>query len=161
VSNWSPVGSGVEVGVRCFAGSGVLPGTPADTKFTLTFVGGNTLIGSSFAFTANGMMGAYLWANNATAASYTPDLNYQWTDSIYIPQVSTVTRTGIGAYSAQVGALGLVQTHVQVTAYGSGSEHCKLAGWNSSGVEVRCFDSAGRSVDTRFTLSVIGYWSGL
>jgi hypothetical protein len=160
LATWSPLVSGVEVNVRCFAGSGVLPGTPADTKFTLTFVAWNSLIGSIFPFGANGYMGTYLWADNPTSASYTPSLTYQWSDSLYSPQVATVNRSGIGAYSVQFGATGLERTHVQVTAYGTGSEHCKLAGWDYSSIEVRCFDSAGHSVDTRFTLAFVGYWSG-
>ncbi len=102
---------------------------------------------------------AYAWANNPTAAAYTPSLMYSYNSS---GGPITVTRAGVGRYSvkfAGLGGNGIAGGHVQVTAYGPGSETCKVQNWASAGadfvVNVRCFRSPGASLDTRYTILVI------
>jgi hypothetical protein len=45
---------------------------------------------------------------------------------------------------------------VQVTAFGAGSDHCKVGAWSTSGdavtVDVRCFDTSGTPSDSLFSL---------
>lgn len=102
---------------------------------------------------------AYAWANNPTAAAYTPSLIYSYNSS---GGLITITRAGIGRYSvkfAGLGGNGIAGGHVQVTAYGQGSETCKVVNWASGGadfvVNVQCFGSPGTPVDTRYTILVI------
>jgi hypothetical protein len=154
-SNWSPVGSAQEVQVRCFTSSG----TPVDTRFTLTYVAENSLIGGSAAPSPlPGTSGSYVWANQSTLASYTPSLSYQWDD---FGGTNTVTRSGVGAYAVHFTNHALHWGNVQVTAYGDGSEHCKVAFWNTSdGAQVRCFNSSGLPVDTRFVVALLDNWQG-
>jgi hypothetical protein len=160
VSNWSPVGSDILVSVRCLTGgTATLPsGFPADAAFTLTYVEGNSLIGGG---AGPNEVAAYLWANQPASAMYVPQLNYQWNDFMgtfaSLGGPSTVTRVGAGHYEVHLDASTLfLSVHVQVTAYGTGPEHCKLTGWmTATDVEVRCFDGSGHSADSRFTMAYI------
>lgn len=101
----------------------------------------------------------YAWANNPTAATYTPSPIYSYNSS---GGPITITRAGVGRYSvkfAGLGGNGVAGGHVQVTAYGPGSETCKVENWASGGadfvVNVRCFRSPGAPLDTRYTILVI------
>lgn len=103
----------------------------------------------------------YVWANNPTSASYTPSTTYSHNSS---GGTITITRSSIGRYAvrfAGLGGSGTAGGHVQVTAYGGGSETAKVANWGSSGtdfiVNVRCFNSSGTPVDTRYTVLVNWY----
>src|SRR5712691_4781696 len=100
---------------------------------------------------------AYLWADQPTSPSYTPPLAYQFNSSA---ATNTVVRTGVGAYTAMLPYLGAIAGTVHVTAYGTGSEACKVASWspgypfvNTQWVNVRCFTSAGVPADARFTMT--------
>jgi hypothetical protein len=66
---------------------------------------------------------AYLLADQPTSSSYTPPLAYQFNSS---GATNTVVRTGVGAYTATLPFLAAYTGHVQVTAYGTGSERCKV-----------------------------------
>jgi hypothetical protein len=98
----------------------------------------------------------YVWANQPTAASYTPSTAYQTNSS---GAVNTITRSGTGVYAVRFPNIGASAGMVHVTAYGGGSENCKVANWGPSGavqiVNVRCFNSAGSPVDTSFTASYV------
>jgi hypothetical protein len=100
----------------------------------------------------------FVWADNSTAASYTPSTTYSYNSS---GGTITIERTGTGVYRvrfAGLGGHGKAGGHVQVTAYGAGSETAKVQSWNSSGadfiVNVRCFDRVGSPIDTRYTVFV-------
>lgn len=100
----------------------------------------------------------FVWAHNPTAASYTPSATYAHNSA---GGPITVTRSAAGQYAvrfAGLGGQGMAGGHVQVTAYGPGSEHCKVQSWGSFGADfvanVRCFTAAGASVDTRYTVLV-------
>ena len=100
----------------------------------------------------------FAWANNPSAASYTPSTLYSFNSS---GGPITVTRSGAGAYAVRFAALGgngLAGGNVQVTAYGSGADACKVASWASGGadfvVNVRCFSSAGAAADAMYTVLV-------
>jgi hypothetical protein len=159
VANWSPSGSTQQVNVRCFTSTG----TPVDTLFTMTYVDDINLIGGASLFGAGGTgapgpTGAYVWANQPTTASYAPALSYQWND---FGGTNTITRSGVGLYSVQFAGQTLSEGDVQVTAYGYGSEYCKVAYWTQgAGVQVRCFSSAGVPVDTYFTVTFLSWFQG-
>jgi hypothetical protein len=112
------------------AGYGTYPSTPGDT---------NEL--------------AYLWSNQLTG-TFTPAPAYQWSTS---GQLGQVTRAALGRYDVTLTGLPEVGGSVLVTAYGTGSEYCKVNYWYSTGAdtvaEVLCFDNDGKPVDTLFSLS--------
>jgi hypothetical protein len=101
----------------------------------------------------------YVWADNATSASYTPNTTYSFNSS---GGPIAITRSGIGAYAVKFSGLGGGSSsggNVQLTAYGSGSGSCKVASWSSSGTDfianVRCFNSTGSPVNTQYAISVV------
>jgi hypothetical protein len=142
VGSWDPSGSTQQVHVQCFTSGGA----PVDTLFTMTY---------AYPRSAARPM-AFLWADQPTAATYTPSLSYQFNSS---GATNTVRRMGVGTYTALLPNLGAATGHVQVTAYGPGSERCKVGSWDPSGstqqVHVQCFTSAGMLVDTRFTMTYV------
>jgi hypothetical protein len=156
VENWGPIATTQNVRVRCFDSSG----SAVDTRFTLTYVIENSLIGgAACCFPDPGESGSYVWADNPTAPSYTPSLSYQWDD---FGGVNTVDRLGVGRYAVRFTNHSLSWGHVQVTAYGEGSEHCKVESWTTAtGALVRCFDAAGRAVDARFDIAFLDRYQGL
>jgi hypothetical protein len=148
VESWSSDGVDLSVFVHCHATSNpdfIANGddTSANTRFTVSYVRRSG---------APGLLGGYVWANNPAAASYTPSLTYQWNSS---GGAITIDRTGVGAYTVTVPGQDFTGGTVQVTAYGSGSEHCKVYSWNhvddEQHLNVRCFTSDGAPTDTRFT----------
>jgi hypothetical protein len=97
----------------------------------------------------------YVWADQPTAASYTPSTAYQRNQT---GALNTIRRLGVGYYQVIFENLGVYYGGtVDVTAYGAGPEECKVQNWGPSladmNVYVRCFDAAGAAVDTRFTAS--------
>ncbi|HEY1368425.1 MAG TPA: hypothetical protein VGF23_14985 [Gaiellaceae bacterium] len=97
----------------------------------------------------------YVWANSPASPSYTPSTTYQRNST---GALNTITRSGVGAYLVKFSNLGIYYGGtVNVTAYGSGSETCKVLSWGpvlaDMNVGVRCFDAAGNPVDAMFTAS--------
>jgi hypothetical protein len=96
----------------------------------------------------------YVWADQPTAASYTPMAAYQRNST---GASNTVTRQGVGAYTVRFPHLGSLGGTVNVTAYGSTGHLCKVGSWNPSGVDqlvsVRCFTNTGAAADSWFTAS--------
>ena len=97
---------------------------------------------------------AFVYANNPKAASYTPDTKYSFNPDD--GQVR-IKRSGVGTYDVRFDRVLPDQAaggNVQVTAYGPGSETCKVASWRSGNggfsAAVRCFNAQGRPADTRF-----------
>lgn len=100
---------------------------------------------------------AYVFANNATAASYTPSTSYSWNGNRGNP---TVTRSAVGTYQVRfpgLAALGDERGCVEITPYGALPVRAKVFNWgNSAGdtvVNVRCFDMTGQPTDSRFICS--------
>jgi hypothetical protein len=142
VASWGPSGTSQAVNVRCFNPAGQL----ADTQYTLSYnnwIGGGSDIG-------------YVWANEPTSASYLPSPTYQANSS---GATNRITRSDTGTYQVFLPNLGQSAGHVQVTAYGYGSERCKVTGWGPSGTDqfvgVRCFTTTGALADTFFTLTYV------
>lgn len=149
VGSWGPVGAEQQIRVFCYGPTG----NRVDTRFTLTYVrNGNILGASPLCCNPDGHPTAYAWANQPTAASYTPALAYQFADFGRI----TISRLGVGSYAVHT-PRSLGNGNVQVTAYGDGSAQCKVSFWTSaSGIRVLCFTTAGRPVDTFYDVSFVG-----
>ena len=90
---------------------------------------------------------AFVWANQPSSASYLPSPAYQWNSRHSFTAVNTITRTAVGSYTVRLPDLGAVSGTVLVTAYGPGTNNCKVLGWGPSGtaqlVNVRCFTATG------------------
>jgi hypothetical protein len=136
VSGWGPNGTTQSLFVRCYTAAGVA----ADSYFVAQYYRAGA---------GNAEQGAYLWADQPTSASYTPSRFYSYNSR---GGTNTVTRSGVGAYQASLPGFTTVGGNVQVTAYGSTTHHCKVAGWGLNIVNVRCFDAAGNPADTFWTL---------
>jgi hypothetical protein len=140
VSSWGSSGTTLQVFVNCFNSAGA----PVNTLFTASYVRRPVT-----AFCC-GAAGAYLWANQPSTASYTPSTTYQWNST---GVNNTITRTGVGRYTANLPGMSFVSGTVEVTAYGAGSNHCKVVSWFTSSVDVACFTAAGAPADSLFTLN--------
>jgi len=138
--NWGPSGTTQNVNVRCFTPAGAL----ADSTFTASFLRAVANLGPI----------GYVWADQISAASYSPSSTYSFNSA---GGANTITRSAVGAYQVHLPGLGQSNGNVKVTAYGSGSELCKVSSWGPSGttqlVNVRCFTTGGAPVDTRFTMT--------
>jgi hypothetical protein len=100
-------------------------GDPKDVKFNLFFATPNPHL-------------AYAWANSPTSASYTPSTFYSTNPN---GGGINITRSGTGRYVVTWSGLALLDGgDVQVTAYSSGNIVCKVEGWGSQSVGVRCFN---------------------
>ena len=129
--------------VNCFDNNGNL----VDTRYTV-FV----------TWPQAGRQMGYVWADQPTASSYSPSPNYAYNGG---EGDMTITRSALGRYLVRFAGFGGSETpgaNVQVTAYGSGNESCKVVSWGSLGpdlgVAVNCFDNDGNLVDTRYSVFV-------
>jgi hypothetical protein len=102
----------------------------------------------------------FVWADNSTAASYTPNATYNYNSTDPFDAVNTVARTvdEVGPlYTVRFPDLGRLGGTVQVTAYGAGSVECQVQSWSPFGddqlVRVRCYNDAGTAVSSRFTVA--------
>ena len=141
VVNWVNIDGTQRIRVNCFSANGL----PVDGQFVLLFYKEDR---------STGWNDAYLWADQPSAASYTPSSKYQW-NSKGLP--NTVRRLSKGRYQATLPGLNIPGGTVLVTGYGAGSERCKVGAWNLSGtntvVDVYCYDVSGNPVDMMYTLS--------
>jgi hypothetical protein len=144
VTGWGSSGTRLDASVQCHTAAGAV----SDSQFTVTYANRLSNLG------VTGAKIGYLWAHDPTSASYTPTSTYSFNSS---GGSNTVTRNGVGNYTVHLPGIGDNNGHVQVTAYGSGSERCKSGGWSSSGgtldASVVCFTPAGAAVDTLYTVS--------
>jgi hypothetical protein len=139
VGGWGATGTKVEAWVNCYTAGGARVSVP----FAVSYV---RRAGTP------GMEGAYVWANSASAASYTPARFYQWNST---GAVNTVTRTGLGRYTVSFPGQTFTGGTVEVSAYGGGTGYCKVEAWFSGAtgqdVLVRCFTTSGAPADELFT----------
>lgn len=141
VDHWSNSGGAVGVYVNCFTAGGAA----VNTRFSIAYIRKSGTGASEE---------AYVWADDATATAYTPNATYQFNSS---GASNTIARLGTGRYAVTLPEQTALGGTVEVTAYGAGSDYCKVSGWAQSGddtvVNVRCFDSAGALSDSRFTVN--------
>jgi hypothetical protein len=138
VGGWGSSGSTLQAWVYCHNTAGQLVNTP----FTASYVR-RTGVGYN-------QTGGYVWADQPSAASYTPSPYYQYNAA---GQRNTISRSGVGQYYVTFPGTTVNGGSVEVTAYGSGSEYCKIGYWSGNGVAVNCFANGGAPVDSLFTLN--------
>jgi hypothetical protein len=152
VVEWLNATAGQDVYVDCFNKSGVL----TNDRFTATFTASNDLLG-------DGGASGYLWANDPTASSYTPNLNYQW-DTIGNEAQVLVLLLSTGEWENDWPDAGVGNTPAgdqQASAYGSTDTHCIIdgpagaVGEDETG-DVFCFDNGGNPVGTYYTTQWLG-----
>ncbi len=135
---WYQSGSDTKVRVRCWD----LFGDLTHSKFALRMSVPSTL------------NQGYVWFHDTSSASYTPISSYQWNGATGATNSNTGGRNAVGAHWVRYPNLGSRGT-TMVTAYGSGDDRCKIAGWSGSTtatVSVRCFDGTTHTpVSTRFS----------
>ncbi len=143
VDHWSRSSGSVNVYVKCYNTSGAL----ANGAFTVLYYREPSATSDRYS--------AYLWADQPSAADYSPNNLYQWNSQ---GNQNTVQRSGPGQYTAILTGLsgGPNGGHVQVTGYGT-TDLCKVRSWSTSGADLRvyigCYDNTGAAADSRFTLS--------
>lgn len=135
----------VQVTIETFTATGAAAN---NTPFTVHFRRGGPSL----------MRSAYLWADQPTAASYTPSATHAWNGTRPAP---TIVRTGVGAYTVTLPQLGASVSgelgNVQVTAHSNSMLRAKVGSWLPSAngtnleIEVRTFTAAGPA-DGRFLL---------
>jgi hypothetical protein len=144
VVSWNSGGADFIVNVRCFA----VGGGAVDSRFSVRVVWNNAT------FAKHG----YAWADQPATGSYAPSAPFSFNSS---GGAININRAGVGAYTVTfqgIGGNGNAGGNVLVTAYGNGSEACKVVNWNSGGASfianVRCFTTGGAPVDTRYSINV-------
>lgn len=142
-------GWGSSNGVDVFANVGCydFAGNPVSADFSVFY--------QSRSGTSADWLG-FLWADQPSAASYTPNVNWNYNAR---GGVNTITRQGTGAYTAAFPNL-RAGGNPQVTAYnasGGSGAHCEISSWTTKGastqVEVLCFDGSGAAADEYFSLA--------
>jgi hypothetical protein len=138
VWGWGSAGSTLQVYVSCYTPSGA----PINTGFMMNYLRRADTPGAE---------GAYLWAYDATSASYTASSEYQWNST---GGDITVTHTpGTGTYYVSPAGQDLGGGTVEVTAYGGSNSYCKVGSWGGDSIAVLCFDgSTGNPVESQFDL---------
>ena len=137
------------VDVTAYVGCYDFAGTPYSGDFSLFYQSRST---------ATGGWAGYIWADQPGAASYTPNVNYNYNNR---GGSNTVTRQSAGVYTVTFPGL-RAGGNPQVTAYsgyGNGpSAHCELSGWTTgrattTTVGVLCFNASGAPADEYFNLA--------
>ncbi|MEZ6037312.1 MAG: hypothetical protein R3F29_07515 [Planctomycetota bacterium] len=149
VSSWSPSGADMIVNVRTFD----VTGAPSDERFVMSYHQDAAPI------PAHVGSGAHLWANNATAASYTPSTFYSDSNGTAGPHgQETITRVGVGTYDVELPDLNPSSASIAMaTAHGAVASYATIQTWvtgtnGGTRVRVRTWSIGGAAVDSRFTL---------
>ena len=105
---------------------------------------------------APGSVAGFVWSSSPTGAfAASPSYSHNSTGGTnYITQLTT------GQYRVDFPGLGsIIGGDVQVTAYGSGSERCKVYYWTSSGstlqAYINCYTATGAPANTLFTANFV------
>jgi hypothetical protein len=140
VESWGSSGTTMSATVRCNTPNGAL----TNSLFTISYVGRAGVVG---------VEGGYVWANQPTTTDYTPNVFFQWNSA---GRGNRIHRNGTGSYTVSLTKLGPLSGTVEVTAYGTGSQYCKVQNWGPGGedqqVNVGCFTATGAPTDTQFAL---------
>lgn len=145
VKSWEriPNTGDMEVRVQCHTALG----NKKDSAFVVRFLRASTVLDNG--------PGAYLRIANPELVGVTVERSFNSTGG-----PNHVTHFIKGEYDVTLENLALRGGAVQVTAFGSGPEHCKVVEWKPSGnhqfIRVRCFDGFGNLVNAAFSLNYIG-----
>jgi hypothetical protein len=98
----------------------------------------------------------FVWSSNLTG-SFDASSFYSYNSS---GGTNHITWLSTGQYRVDFPGLGnIVGGNVQVTAYGSGSERCKVDGWGSAGSTLQawisCYTAGGALTDSLFTANYV------
>jgi len=144
VGYWTESAGARLINILCYDPAG----NPVDTYYTVTYVNALSVLG------VTGAAAAYVWAHAPTTASYVPSATYSFNST---GGSNSITRSSTGNYTLHLPGLAAANGHVQVTAYGGGSDRCKVGFWFPSGTELQvnvvCFNAAGSPVDTLYAAS--------
>jgi hypothetical protein len=147
VTNWGPLVGDEFINLRCFTAAGAA----ADSRFV-----------AHVSNRKDGASRGYLYSNDATApvGGYAPSPGYSYDST---GQQIAVFGAGTGAYAVELGAFaqdigGAWRSGaLRVSAYGTAAVTCQVMDpelFLDPGVlRVRCFDTAGDPVNSRFVLS--------
>jgi hypothetical protein len=143
-NTWQENAGERRINVRCFTAAG----DPANTPYTVTYVNNVGVLAIP------GADSAYVAADQPSAASYTPALQYQFNST---GATNTITRSATGTYKVHLPGLAANNGDIQVTGYGSDPNRCKVTGRGTTGseltVDILCLTPAGDPVDTNYTAS--------
>jgi len=93
----------------------------------------------------------FVWASQPSTASYVAPSSYSHNST---GASNTITRSSVGVYTVTMPGLGQPNGNVQVTAYGSSANRCKVTSWTTLGtalrIAVRCHTAGGFAADTPF-----------
>lgn len=149
VASWAHGLSSMSIDVRCFD----FDGQPTDGRFVVSY---NQ---SAAPISAYDGSGAHVFADQPTAAYYTPSSPYTDSNGRYgPPNDETVRRLGPGVYRVNLpNVRPSISSTVQVTGHGPTAVNATVGSWVNDGcggtnVTVETYDSAGAPVDSRFTL---------
>lgn len=141
VLGWGNSGEAdLRVNVACTDAAGVA----LDSRFSILVVGSQSLPGRS----------GFAWADNMSAAQYTPSPPYAFSSSGEAPQIQ---RQATGTYTADLklsrGATDLPENYF-ATAYGDPTKMCKIGSWGTAAT-VLCYTNAGVAVDAQYDVFMI------
>jgi hypothetical protein len=140
VRSWGPNGTTMQVFVDCRTPGGTLQ----PLGFTVAFQRRSGSVPSAEA--------AYAWADQPTAASYTPSSLYQWSSG---GGSVTIVRESVDTYRVSFpGQAATGHRVIEATAYGSDSAYCSPGDGNTNTeTRVRCFAPSGALNDALFTVA--------
>jgi hypothetical protein len=141
VVGWGSTGGDILADVNCFSPLGA----SIDSYFTMTYAENDGL------FLANRY--AYAWASQPSTASYAPASPWH----LPLDGGTQITRLGVGSYMVHFDGIGAdADGDVQVSAYGSDTNECRVSFWTPDGtgqdVYVTCYTAAGVPADSYFTV---------
>jgi len=142
IGRWWVSGFDEVVEVSCHS----LAGSLVDRPFTASYT--NVVKNPGYGF-------GYLWADQPTTASYTPDPYYQYTtDPAGSP--NTIVRTSTGRYQVTMTGVSSPQEDVMVSTYGLADvgARCRVAASVGQSAWVDC-DAGGTAVDSMFVLTYV------
>lgn len=131
--DWGQDGADEVIDVVCFDNAG----NRADVPFSVLYVAGS----GANPLTAGGSRG-YVVDDQPSSSVFTPD----WRHGL---RAGTVTRTGVGHYTADLPGSGVVE----VSATGDQPRRCAVAGRHGGSVDVACTAFDGSAADAPFTIS--------
>lgn len=151
LQTWSLSGTTTNVQVVCYNSSGQL----ADSRFSLVFTGKlDSGAAGGYAHWDRG----FVWANQETSSSYTPNTTYNWNPITNSSSSNTAGRTSTGRYWVQYPSFpGVHATNAMVSAYGPYQDavYCKPLSWDASGngarLQVNCYGPSGNLVNSKFS----------
>ncbi|MEM9173681.1 MAG: hypothetical protein AAGC67_00460 [Myxococcota bacterium] len=112
-----------------------------------------SLVGAPLASVAHEQSYGFAWASQSSSPSYeVGNTVFAYNDA---GGDIRIERIGTGRYTVDFLELGELPGgggHVQVTAYGTSSDYCKVASWTETRVSVLCFDQSGSATDSLFNV---------